>query len=121
MASTKNLTEIEKQQRRLFNTKKAGARRSGRAFNIEFEDLVWPDKCPITGYVLDYSGKSKAKNTASFDRLDSTQGYVKGNVFIISLRVNIIKNNGTEKEHRQIARWMADQTPYDPYAPCKHC
>lgn len=121
MASTKNLNDLEKQQRRLFNTKKAGAKRGGRAFNLVFEDIVWPERCPVTGHVLNYSGKAKDKNTASFDRLDSSQDYVKGNVFIISLRANLVKRDGTEKEHRQIARWMAEQTPYDPYAPCTHC
>ncbi len=40
------------------------------------------------------------------DRKDNSRGYVHGNVVIMSLRANMLKNNGTAAEHRAIANWM---------------
>ena len=37
-------------------------------------------------------------NSYSLDRIDSTKGYIKGNVWIISKRANVIKNNATLEE-----------------------
>lgn len=34
------------------------------------------------------------------------EGYVPGNVEVISFRANRIKNNGTADEHERIAQWM---------------
>jgi hypothetical protein len=39
----------------------------------------------------------------SLDRIDSSKGYIKGNVWVISLRANRIKNDSTPQELRLIA------------------
>lgn len=38
----------------------------------------------------------------SLDRLDSSKGYVKGNVRVISKRANQLKNNATVEEMRMV-------------------
>lgn len=75
-------------------------------FTIEFGDLTFPTHCPALGIELDYFANSRAENSPSFDRLDPSKGYVKGNVAIISWRANRIKNDGTAEEHQKIADFM---------------
>jgi hypothetical protein len=43
------------------------------------------------------NGKSTA-SSPSLDRIDSSKGYVKGNVRVISHRANLLKNNATVEE-----------------------
>lgn len=75
----------------------------GEDFSIELEDIVVPDKCPILGIPLEYHRGVKQDNSYSLDRIDSSKGYVKGNVWVISLRANRIKNDSTPQELRLIA------------------
>ena len=72
-------------------------------WNIEFNDLSFPTHCPILGIELNYSASYRSDDSPSFDRIDSSKGYVKGNVAIMSWRANRIKNDGTAEEHQLIA------------------
>jgi hypothetical protein len=38
--------------------------------------------------------------------MDSSVGYVPGNVNIISFRANTLKNNGTLEEFKKLIKWM---------------
>jgi len=73
-----------------------------------FESLGIPDKCPILGLTLDYSiGKgSRTENSPSLYRIDSSKGYVKNNVHVISWRANRIKNDATVQELQDIANYF---------------
>lgn len=46
-------------------------------------------------------------NSPSLDRIDSSKGYVKGNVIIVSHRANAIKHNASEQELIEIGRRLA--------------
>jgi len=100
--------DIEERVATMITAKKNNAFRKGIPFNIGPMDVDFPKYCPILGMELDYfsEGRPVPENTPSFDRIDPTEGYIKGNVAIISWRANRIKNNGTAKEHRMIAEWM---------------
>lgn len=65
------------------------ASRNGRAFAIDLSDISIPDVCPVLG---------TAMLQPSLDRIDSSRGYVPGNVRVISLRANTLKNNATVEE-----------------------
>jgi hypothetical protein len=52
---------------------------------------------------LEYHRGVKQDNSYSLDRIDSSKGYVKGNIWVISLRANRIKNDSTPQELRLIA------------------
>jgi hypothetical protein len=93
--------------REKFRNKKANAVRVGIEFSIEFGDIDFPTHCPILGIELDYFTEEGYKdNSPSFDRIDPNKEYIKGNVAIISMRANRIKNNGTAEEHEKIAKFM---------------
>lgn len=74
-----------------FDRKKKKARKAGRDFLIEWEDLEHPSHCPILGIELDYSGKGEWGTQPSIDRINNDLGYVPGNVWIISMRANTLK------------------------------
>jgi len=74
---------------RLLNAAKSRAKTKGRDFSIELEDIRIPAVCPVLGIEM---------TSPSVDRIDSSKGYVKGNVRVISKRANQLKNNATVKE-----------------------
>jgi len=91
---------------RLLWKAKARAKKKGLAFDITKEDLYIPEKCPILGIEISYKNKVTSDNSPSLDRKDSSVGYVKGNVWIVSNRANTIKSSGTAEEHLKIYKAM---------------
>ena len=86
--------------------------KKGIEFSIDYKDVVIPDRCPVLGIKINrfledtsQSNKSRA-SSPSLDRLDNSKGYVKGNVAVMSYRANVLKGQGTSKQHYQIAKWM---------------
>ena len=83
-----------------------------KEFNIDVDYLKQIDTtdiCPILGMPMRWNaGKGTGKrnqNNKSLDRIDSSQGYVKGNVIIISWRANWLKNNATLEELIKLGKW----------------
>jgi len=91
-----------------FRRKKQNCKNLNVLFDVEFDDIEWPTHCPVLGIELDYYGMLGSRNPASvsFDRIDSSIGYIPGNVHIISWKANRIKNDGTAEEHRKIADYI---------------
>lgn len=77
------------QEKRLWNAAKSRANKKGREFSIELSDITVPTTCPVLGTPM---------VGPSLDRIDSSKGYVKGNVRVISKRANTLKNNATIEE-----------------------
>lgn len=101
--------------REKFRMKKANCIRVGKKFTIDFGDIEFPTHCPILGIELDYFTEEGFNDASpSFDRINPELGYVKGNVAIISMRANRIKNNGTAEEHEKIAKFMRSALPLQP-------
>ena len=96
----------------LYNSAKQRAKNRGLEFNISVQDITIPDRCPILKMKLNkFWGSSQQNNTdranvVSLDRIDSLQGYVKGNILVVSYRANILKGNGTADEHRKIGNFL---------------
>ena len=77
--------------------------------NLDLSDIVIPEICPALGIPIKVNTEDRTKRpdgTPSIDRVDSTQGYVKGNVRVISSKANRIKQDATEAELRAIAAYM---------------
>lgn len=96
---------VYQQMREKFRQKKSNNHK--HKWTIEFGDLEFPSHCPILGIELDYFAERTQENSVSFDRIDSSQGYVKGNVIVCSWRANRIKNDGTAEEHRKIYEFLS--------------
>lgn len=98
-----------------FKRTAARAGKLGIPCNLVFSEIVWPEHCPVLGIKLDYdllTGENRKRdNRPSFDRIDPTKGYVKGNVLIVSNRANTLKNNATPEELMKVAQFYNQATP----------
>ena len=90
-----NSTSLES---RLLHSAKARAKLDKIPFNLELQDIIIPEFCPVLKIRLMY----KTDYAPSIDRKDSSKGYIKGNIRVISRRANILKNNGTAYEFELI-------------------
>lgn len=94
----------------LFKNAKRRAKEKGLEFSITHDDVKIPDKCPILGIPL-FSADGHAKdNSPSIDRIDSTQGYVPGNVMIISFRANTLKSDASIEELKLVLDFLCKTT-----------
>jgi len=94
--------------RRMLRVARYRAKQAGLEFNITEMDLSPSTHCPVFPEIeLKYTNHGRGDQAgASLDRKDNSKGYVRGNVVIMSLRANLLKNDGTAAEHRAIANWM---------------
>lgn len=86
------LNEIKKTKGRLVSR----AKDSRRECDIDISDIEIPEYCPYLNIKLSTDKKDcYSDNYYSIDRIDSSKGYVKGNIQIISRLANTMKNNAT--------------------------
>lgn len=84
---------------------KKRAKLKGFEFNLELSDIPEiPEFCPVLGIPIipNDGAHCPTDNSPSVDRIDSTKGYIKGNVHIISNRANRIKSDATIDELRMV-------------------
>jgi hypothetical protein len=85
------------------------AKTSGRAFEISLSDLkgLWEKQngiCPYTGWEMilhpscNIHNSPAEPNRASLDRIDSSEGYVNGNIQFVSYMANLAKNRFSEEQ-----------------------
>jgi hypothetical protein len=75
------------------------AKEKGLDFNIDIEDIIIPTCCPYLGHPLKLVQSGQARfDSATLDRIDSSKGYIKGNIQVISRRANMMKNDASAEE-----------------------
>jgi hypothetical protein len=65
-------------------------------------------KCALTGEELTMDNKDTIKKVASLDRIDSSKGYIKGNVQWINKHINFMKASLNELEFIKICMTVSD-------------
>lgn len=70
---------------------------------------IWPtdDKCVILGIPMD-SSKESTETSVSLDRIIPSLGYVVGNIQLISMKANAMKQDATTEELLTFSHWMID-------------
>lgn len=95
---------------KMWRRAKARAKETGREFEILPEDIIIPATCPILGMVLVcYSGRSGGQpDSPSLDRVDSTKGYTKDNIMVVSHLANMMKSFASPEQLIKFAEWALD-------------
>ena len=73
---------------------------------MQKSDVIIPDICPMLGIKLFTGNGVLGDNSPTLDRIDSTLGYTKDNIQVISYRANRIKNDATVEELEKIVEYM---------------
>lgn len=114
---TANKSHNKKRQenpiRTIFNVAKYRAKKIGLPFNINENDIIIPEFCPILGIklIFNFGAANGQENSPSLDRVVPELGYVKGNIQVISHRANTIKSFGTIDDHKKIVEYMRANSP----------
>lgn len=88
--------------------------------NLTLEDLkeLWEKQdgiCPYTGFKLILPENSNLAtidffHRASLDRIDSSLGYIKGNVQFVSTPINLLKSTQSDKETKKFLKEISEFT-----------
>ena len=102
--SSKSYRKKKEESPQLFMWKQAKHRAKwdygGMEFSIDVEDILLPEVCPYFNVPFIPLDRNWGY---SLDRIDSSKGYIKGNIQVISSRANTMKNNATKEELVQFA------------------
>lgn len=95
---------VENRKKLMFFKSRERAQEEQLEFSIEVSDILIPTHCPYLGIELTHElGKGQLETNSSLDRIDSTKGYIKGNVQVISRLANTMKNNATPEQLKTFA------------------
>lgn len=96
---------------KLLKRAKERAKKLNLEFDLTEDDIIVSAFCPILGIPLRVNtGLIGGRNDSpSIDRKDSTKGYVKGNVWVISQLANQMKSNATTEQLKSFARWINEE------------
>jgi len=108
VSNQKSKDYVKNHKERILLTKaKNRAKTKNIEFNIDINDVIIPDVCPILGIdIIKDTGGRHNKNSPSIDRIDNTRGYTKDNIRIISFRANNLKSDGTLEEFLKIVDYL---------------
>jgi len=93
---------------------KAGAETRGLDFSVSFNHLadllIEQDfQCALSGESLD---AMQINNNASLDRIDSSAGYIEGNVQWVTSEVNMMKQSYSQQRFIEVCRAVADKAKW---------
>ena len=77
---------------------KSRSKKNNLPFNIELDDIVIPEKCPLLGIRIESTEVRNSPNNPSLDKIIPEKGYIKDNVWVISNRANTLKNDASLQE-----------------------
>ena len=98
-------------ERSLFITARGRAKIQAVPFEIETEDIVIPETCPVLGIPLRISEGKRTDNSPSLDKIVKERGYVRDNIAIISWRANRLKCDASLDELRKIVSYIERGVP----------
>lgn len=96
---------------KLIASSRRNAKARGLKHTITQSDLVLPEFCPYLGLKLDYEGRERRRDGPSIDRINPAEGYVRGNVQVISDLANKMKSDATVEELVAFAQGVLKKHP----------
>jgi hypothetical protein len=67
---------------------------------------IAPERCPVFGFKMITGTRYDHRKSPSIDKIIPSKGYVRGNIQIISMMANAMKQNATPKQLKQFAHWV---------------
>ena len=89
----------------MWQVAKQRAKAQGVPFEITKADVVIPAFCPILGIPLSKGDGVTHASSPSLDKIIPELGYVPGNVQVISLRANAMKNDASFADMIALGEW----------------
>ena len=89
---------IKNRKTYMLHRAKVRALKNSLEFTIEVEDIIIPEKCPLLNVKFINGTKGDYLYTPSLDRVDTTKGYTKSNIRVISSLANSMKNCATKEQ-----------------------
>ena len=88
---------------------KSRAKNAGLEHDITIDDIIIPKLCPLLDIELESIRFTDRNNTVSdatptLDRIDNTKGYIKGNVWVVSMLANRIMTSATPEQVIQVGK-----------------
>lgn len=98
----------------MWHSAKRRAKEKGLEFSISKEDVPdIPELCPLVGIPIkfrDYNGgKGPTDGSPSLDRIDSTKGYIPGNLAVLSHKGNRMKADLTVEDCLRIKTFIEER------------
>lgn len=90
----------------LLRQAKNNSKKKNIEFSIDQADIIIPEFCPVLNIPLSF--EVGGDNSPSIDRIDSSKGYIKGNVKVVSWRANNLKSNAQIWELENIIKYMKE-------------
>ena len=90
---------------------KASAKKRNIPFDLttlDLDEIGIPITCPVLNIPIFYHKGTVKDNSISVDRIDSSKGYTKDNIVIVSHRVNKLKSNATLDELGRIVKFYGE-------------
>ena len=101
----RNLYVLNHREQCLLSQAKIRAKKNKLDFNLDITDIIIPTICPLTGLKINITtGRKKGWDSPSLDRIDTTIGYIKGNVAVVSDLGNTMKNHASLDILREFAK-----------------
>ena len=101
-------SRIENRENYLFLSAKNRAKKYNIEFTIDILDILIPEFCPLLKERLSTEMHIGNSFSPSLDKIDSTKGYVPGNVWVISNKANRMKSNAAAEELIIFAKSVLD-------------
>jgi hypothetical protein len=83
------------------------AKKRGVPFSIKVDEIVIPERCPALGIKLSRGRRSPMGHSPSLDRIVPSLGYVTGNIIVVSMKANLIKQDANPAELMRVAKFYA--------------
>jgi predicted nucleic acid-binding Zn ribbon protein len=93
----------------LYKVTRARAIKRNIPFDIEIEDIIIPDICPVFNIPIKRGIGSMSNNSPSIDKIIPELGYVKGNVWVISMKANRVKSDLSKEELKLFAKTILNK------------
>lgn len=107
----KRKSEKKHRATRLLRDARTRALKAGLAFSLDKNDVCIQERCPVCDVVYNMDGdKDHKRSSPSIDRLVPSLGYVKGNILVMCLRCNQLKQDQSPEELLRFAIKINDLT-----------